>query len=109
MKYYYYDLGEQQKGSCVVAYLRGSAANVILLDPLNFDRYRFGQPFRYARGGLFTRTPARLRIPRDGHWCLVVDCGGYSHQVRAEKLDILAPDESPMASEADTMLVGANA
>lgn len=108
MKYLYYDLGEQQEGSWVVAQLRGSAANVILVDPLSFDRYRFGQPFQYA-GGLHTRTPARVQIPQDGHWYLVIDCGGYSHRVYAERIDIVAPDESSAAPEADTALVGANA
>ena len=109
MKYWYYDLGQQQKERWVVAHLRGSAANMILLDPPNFDRYRFGQPFNYARGGLFTRTPAELPIPWDGHWYLVVDCGGYTHRVHAEKVEMLEPDDSPAASEADTALVGTNA
>ena len=108
MKYLYYDLGEQPQDSCVVAHLRGSAANVILVDPLNFDRYRFGQPFRYA-GGLHTRTPARIRIPEDGHWYLVIDCGGYQHHVHAKNIEILAPHESVTGSESDTTRVGVNA
>jgi hypothetical protein len=90
------------------AHLRGSSANVILLDPLSFDRYRFGQPFQYT-GGLHTRTPTRLRIPRDGHWYLIIDCGRYRHHVHAQKIEVVRPDESPTASEADTALVGANA
>jgi Domain of unknown function (DUF1883) len=108
MKYLYYDLGEQQEGSWVVAHLRGSSANVMLLDPLSFDRYRFGQPFQYT-GGLQTRTPTRLRIPQDGQWYLVIDCGGYRHHVHAQKIEVVCPDESPTAAEADTALVGANA
>jgi hypothetical protein len=108
MKYLYYDLGEQQRDSCVVVHLRGSAANVILLDPLNFDRYRFHLPFRYT-GGLSARTPARLQIPRDGHWYLVIDCGGYSHRVWNENIEIQTPDESPTAPEPDSTLVGAKA
>lgn len=109
MRYLYYDLGEQQQESRVVAHVRGSAANVILLDPLNFDRYRFAQPFLYAGGGYCAHTPVALRIPRDGHWYLVIDCGGYIHRSCAEKIEILPPDESPTASESDTTLVGANA
>lgn len=108
MKYLYYDLGEQPQGSFVIAHLKGSAANVVLVDPPNFDRYRFGQPFLYT-GGLYTRTPARLKVPRDGHWYLVIDCGGYTHHVWTKKIEILTPEESPTASEADTMLEGANA
>ena len=107
MRYLYYDLGQQQQGNRVVAHLRGSAANVILLDPPNFDRYRFHQPFHYT-GGLHARTPARLQIPHDGHWYLVIDCGGYSHHVWNENIEILTPDESPTAPDADATLVGAN-
>ncbi|MGN6872404.1 MAG: DUF1883 domain-containing protein [Solirubrobacteraceae bacterium] len=106
MKYVYFDLGEQVRDSCVVAHLRGSAANVILLDPLNLDRYRFHQPFRYT-GGLYARTPARLQIPHDGHWYLVIDCGGYSHNVWNENIEILTADESPTAPDAGATLVGA--
>ncbi|HET6867784.1 MAG TPA: DUF1883 domain-containing protein [Solirubrobacteraceae bacterium] len=108
MKYLYYDLGEQQRDSCVVAHLRGSAANVILLDPLNFDRYRFHQAFEYT-GGLYARTPARIQIPRDGHWYLVIDCGGHSHRVWNETIEILPADESPTARDDDATTVGANA
>lgn len=108
MKYLYYDLGDQQQDSHVIAHLRGSAANVILLDPLNFDCYRFGRPFLYT-GGLYTRTPVRLRIPRDGHWYLVIDCGGYQHHVHPRNIEVLAPDESPTTDDAEMTPVGVNA
>ena len=107
MKYLYYDLGEQQQDTCVVAHLRGSAANVILIDPVNFDRYRLGQLFQYT-GGLQLRTPVRLRVPQTGHWYLVVDCGGYQHHVHARHIEIVPPDESPTLSESDTTLAGAS-
>lgn len=100
MKYLYWDLGEQRQDSGVVVHLRGSAANVILLDPVNFDRYRYGLSFDYA-GGLHTSTPVRLDIPKDGHWYLVIDCCGYHHHVQVKKIQVLAGDESPTASEAD--------
>lgn len=108
MKYLYYDLGDQPQDSCVMAHLRGSAANVILLDTENFNRYRFGRPFQYV-GGLYGRTPARLYIPHDGHWYLVVDCGGYKHRVSVDKVDVLPSDESAEPTEIDTPLVGASA
>jgi hypothetical protein len=108
MKYLYYDLGERPQESWVVAHLRGSAANVILLDPLNFDRYRLSLPFLYA-GGLYGRTPARLQIPRDGQWFLVIDCGGFTHRVQVERMEVLSPDRPPAGIERDTDLVGANA
>lgn len=108
MRYLYYDLGEQQQENWVVAHLRGCAANVILLDRLNFERYRFGRPFQYT-GGLQTHTPARLQIPEGGHWYLVIDCGGYRHHVHAESIEVLTPDDSPTVPEAEATLVGANA
>jgi hypothetical protein len=108
MRYFYYDIGEQPKGTRLVAHLRGSAANVIVLDPLNFDRYRSGQPFVYT-GGLYTRTPARLQLPEDGHWYLVVDCGGYTHRVGVLKVEMFPPDESLIASDLETTLVEAHA
>ena len=108
MKYSYYDLGQQQEESWVVTHLRGSAANVILLDPLNFDRYRLGQPFHYT-GGLYTCTPVRLQIPEAGRWYLVIDCGGYTHRVRADAVDIFPPQDATRASEADATLVEARA
>ena len=109
MKYLYWDLGERQQHSRVVVHLRGSAANVILLDPVSFDRYRCGLSFHYA-GGLHadTRTPARREIPKDGHWYLVIDCGG-PHHVEVKKIRIRPPKESPTVSEAAAPLAGAKA
>jgi uncharacterized protein DUF1883 len=109
MKYLYYDLGEREQDTSVVVHLRGSSANVILLDPLNFDRYRFGRLFGFT-GGLHTRTPASVRIPETGHWYLVIDCGGYRHHVHPEKIEILTPDPdgSPDASGSGAALVGAD-
>jgi Domain of unknown function (DUF1883) len=82
MKYSYHDLGEQPNGTSVSVKLTGSSANVILLDAVNFARYRAREPFSYT-GGLQVATPARLTIPRDDHWFVVVDLGGYSGRVRA--------------------------
>ena len=107
MRYRYYDLGDQQENAQVVARLRGSAANVILLDPLNFRRYRLGQPFLYV-GGHFWRSPVRLQIPEDGHWYLVIDHGGYKGRASAE-IEVVAPDESRPAPLRDTTLVEAAA
>jgi Domain of unknown function (DUF1883) len=109
MKYLYWDLGAHQQHSRVVVHLHGSAANVLLLDPVSFDRYRCGLSF-HCTGGLHTdtRRPARREIPRDGHWYLVIDCGG-PHRVDVKKIQILRPKESPTASEADRRLAGATA
>lgn len=57
-------------------------ANVMLLDPENFDRYRKGESFKY-HGGLARESPTRLVPPGRGRWHVVVDLGGYSGTVRA--------------------------
>lgn len=104
MRYHFYDIGHQTEGSSVVVRLRGSTANVILLDPPNFARYRSGEPFLYT-GGHCRRSPVRLQIPRDGHWFVVIDHGGYKGRVRAEvevksnDLDA-APDSEMTLAEA---------
>jgi hypothetical protein len=109
MRYLYWDLGAHKQHSRVVVHLRGSAANVILLDPVSFDGYRHGLSFHYT-GGLHTdtRRPARCEIPKAGHWYLVIDCVG-PHYVEVKKIQILPPKESPRASEADRALAGATA
>lgn len=58
------------------------AANVLLMDPANYRAYQDGRDYDYD-GGYVTRSPVRLRVPRDGHWHVVVDLGGGAGQVRA--------------------------
>ncbi len=58
------------------------AANVLLLDPANYDDYSQGRDYRYF-GGYATKSPVRLAVPRTGHWHVVVDFGGGAGQVRA--------------------------
>jgi hypothetical protein len=95
MKYTYYDLGERPAGTRVIVHLRGKAANVLLLDRVSFARYRGRQPFNYT-GGLQVRSPARLTVPRDGRWFVVLDLGGYSGRTHAS-VEVLTPE----AAEAD--------
>lgn len=57
-------------------------ANVLLLDPQNFDHYRRKEPYRY-RGGFAEESPMRLIPPHQGRWHVVVDLGGYPGHVRA--------------------------
>lgn len=58
------------------------AANVQLLDNVNFASYQAGRSFRYY-GGYVTQSPYRIRPPRQDHWHLVVDLGGTAGSVRA--------------------------
>jgi hypothetical protein len=80
-RYSYYDLGELRAGDGVVVKLRGSAANVLLLDRGNFERYRVGLTFSYV-GGLRRRSPVQLAVPHDGHWYVAMDLGGRPGHAR---------------------------
>lgn len=80
MRYLDYDL-DVSAGDVVVVELN-RAANVRLLDSNNFSRYRRGERHQYI-GGLARVSPVRLSVPRNGHWHLVVDLGGYAGSVSA--------------------------
>lgn len=58
------------------------AANVLLLNPLNYAHYTSGLPFRYY-GGYADISPYRLTAPHSGQWHLAVDLGGGAGSVRA--------------------------
>ncbi len=90
MKFAYRDLGQQSAGSTVVVRLKGTSANVVLVDEVNFNSYRAGAPFIYAAGGHFRTSPIRLQVPRDGHWFVAVDLGGFRGRVRAS-VDVVPP------------------
>jgi hypothetical protein len=79
--YAYYNLGELSEGDTVVVRLRGAAANVLLLDRQNFERYRVGLRFAFL-GGRRLRSPVRLRVPYDGHWFVALDLGGRPGRAR---------------------------
>ena len=57
-------------------------ANVLLLDGSAYSNYRQRRAYQY-RGGLATASPFRIVPPRQGHWHLVIDLGGYSGTVKA--------------------------
>lgn len=55
-------------------------ANVLLLDPVNYQRDRRGERHQY-RGGLATRSPFPLRVPSAGWWHVTVDLAGRAGTV----------------------------
>jgi len=75
------DLGQVKKGATVVVTL-DKQANVLLLDSSNYHNYARGGGYRYF-GGLMKRSPARIPVPRDGHWYLAIDLGGGAGRVRS--------------------------
>lgn len=66
MKFVHHELGQCKSGEIVEITLSGSAANVLLMDSSNFQSYRNGREHRYF-GGLATKSPVHLQIPRSGN------------------------------------------
>lgn len=82
MDFLWFDLGQQSAGAVAEVTLSGNAANVVLLDSINFQNYKSGRRYSY-HGGHATRSPVRLAVPRAGHWYVVIDTGGYAARVKA--------------------------
>ena len=87
MRYAYRDLGQQQSGSTAVVHWQGSAADVLLLDPVSFSKFRAGRSaVFFSGGGRYRRSPARLAIPEDGRWFVVADFRGPAAEATVEVL-----------------------
>ena len=82
MRFIHHDLGNLDGGKVVLVTLKGSAANVRLMDDSNFGSYRAGRRHRFY-GGHATRSPVRLQVPHSSHWHVAVDLGGLGGQVRS--------------------------
>lgn len=89
MQFLHHDLGRVEAGSTVRVTLRGTEANVLLLDSANFARYRNGGRHEYY-GGHYRRSPVVLTVPHSGHWHVAVDLGGYAGRVNAS-VDVVPP------------------
>lgn len=75
MQYNCYDLGHVEKDRVVEVALAGNSANIRLMDPVNLIDYRAGRGHSFY-GGLFSQSPARIRVPATGHWYVTVDLQG---------------------------------
>lgn len=89
MNFTHYNLGYQERGSVVVVTLKGSAANVRLMDAPNFNNYRARRRHHY-HGGLVKRSPFRISIPRSGNWHVTVDMQGLRGTVHSG-INIIPP------------------
>ena len=49
-----------------------NAADVFLVDQINFNKYRSGRDFRYF-GGHYTRTPVNITVTGHGRYYLIVN------------------------------------
>lgn len=70
-----YDLGQQPAGTIVEVVL-SCINNIRLMDEANFALYADSKNCRYI-GGRTEKSPARLTIPKTGHWHVVVDKTGF--------------------------------
>ena len=82
MNFTHYDLKACQPGQAVEVTLKGNAANVLLLDSSNFQKYKNGLQYKYF-GGHMTTSISTIPIPHTAHWHLVVDLGGYAGSVES--------------------------
>ena len=82
MKFIHNDLGQRKRGEIVEVTLKGSAANVRLMDSSNFNSYKNGRKHRYT-GGLAKQSPVRLQIPSSGRWHVTVDMQGLRGNTNA--------------------------
>lgn len=91
-----HDLGHQRRGSTAVVTLSGNAANVRLMDSVNFNAYKRGSRHNY-RGGLVTKSPYRVVIPNDGKWYITVDLNGMRPNAKVKSSVRVQPPALPMA------------
>lgn len=82
MKFTHYKLGRLEKGDVVEVNLRGSAANVRLMDNSNLRKYQNGHKHTFW-GGLVKRSPMHIGIPRSGTWNVTVDLQGLRGTCRS--------------------------
>ena len=82
MKFTHYKLGHVAGGTVVEVTLKESAANVRLMDQSNFNNFKAGRQHRY-QGGLVTKSPVRLQVPRSGTWHVTVDMQGLRGSARS--------------------------
>jgi len=66
----------------IIIEVKGTEANVLVLDGSNFSAYRRGQRFRYL-GGHYRSSPVVITPPHPGQWHVVIDLGGQRGHVQA--------------------------
>lgn len=99
MKRAKYDLGQRSLGDIVEVTL-SLAANVRLLDRLNYQNYRNGRRHEFY-GGYCETSPVRMSIPRTGYWYVAVDLDGYAGRVKSSVRVIALPESHTAGQEVD--------
>jgi hypothetical protein len=70
-------------GPAVAIVTLNHQANVMLLDPMNYEAYCARRLYLYVAGGWIKRSPVRMRIPSPGRWHIVVDLYGTPGHISA--------------------------
>lgn len=101
IKFANYYWNRLEKGSTVIVTL-STGANVRLMDSTNFSAYKNSRNHRYS-GGLVTKTPFRIRVPRTGSWYLTIDLIGLKatsvrHSATVEPPPLPAAKSAPLQS-----------
>jgi hypothetical protein len=81
MNFVKYDLGQLGGGEVANVTVR-ERANVLLMDQHNFTRYQLHQSYN-CYGGQALRTLVPLKVPRAGHWYVVLDLGGATGTIHS--------------------------
>ena len=55
--------------------------NVRLMDDTNYRNFQSGNRHRYY-GGHYKMLPARVSVPHDGYWNVIIDLGGGRANIR---------------------------
>jgi uncharacterized protein DUF1883 len=83
LEYIYSEI--QARAGAIIEVTLDQQANVRLLDPTNYSRFKSGQQCQ-GYGGRALRSPLHLQVPSSGTWYVVIDLGGSSgaicHSVR---------------------------
>lgn len=82
MKFTKYNLGSLKKGEIVEVTLKGSAANVRLMNSSNLQNYKNGRRHNYY-GGLVQRSPHKIVVPSSGTWYVTIDMQGLRGSTRS--------------------------
>jgi hypothetical protein len=97
MQFQQYDLGQLSGGEIIEVTLKGTAANVKLMDSSNFQSYKAGRRHTYY-GGYVTKSPYKVPVPKSGRWYVTIDLGGYSGRI-SSNVTVL-PGRLPQAKQA---------
>lgn len=74
--YTHYDL-DMQRGGTIIEITLSAVANVRLMTHANFDLFKNARKHKFL-GGVAKQSPIRLKIPKSGHWHVVVDMEGLA-------------------------------